>query len=183
MPTRDFAQDLRSTAERARATLQEMPPERAARKPAPEKWSPAQIVGHLIDSASNNHGRFVRAHFVPDLRFDGYEQELWVAAQEYATAPWPEIVTLWATLNLHLARIMESVPDDVLKRPRPDHNLDRLAWEAVPAAEPVTLEYFMRDYVGHLKHHLRQIDPTLAEAPALQRRGKPHPPGAAVPTI
>jgi len=40
---------------------------------------------------------------------------------------------------------------------------------AVPSEEPATLEYFMRDYIGHLRHHLRQIDSALADPPKLQR--------------
>ena len=51
----------------------------AATPPAPGKWSPKQVIGHLIDSASNNHRRFVRANFVDDLIFPGYDQETWVA--------------------------------------------------------------------------------------------------------
>ncbi|MGH7460381.1 MAG: hypothetical protein ACREMA_05050, partial [Longimicrobiales bacterium] len=43
-------------------------PDRAAQPRAPGKWSPAQIIGHLIDSASNDHQRFVRARFRADLR-------------------------------------------------------------------------------------------------------------------
>jgi hypothetical protein len=65
---------------------------------------------------------------------------------------------------------MEATPEDVLGMARSDHNLHQLAWEVVPEDEPVTLEYFMRDYVGHLKHHLRQIDPDLADAPVRQRK-------------
>lgn len=169
----DFAEDLARTVDAAAARLRRMSAMDAARPRAPGKWSPAQVVGHLVDSASNNHQRFVRARFRDDLRFDGYEQDAWVDAQRYASAPWPELVELWRGFNLHLARVMEATPPEALRKPRPDHNLDRLAWEVVPASEPVSLEYFMRDYVGHLKHHLRQIDPSLADAPTRQRTGAP----------
>ena len=147
-----------------------MTPGRAAEAPAPGKWSPAEIIGHLIDSASNNHQRFVRARFRADLRFDGYDQDAWVQAQAYRSAPWLGLIELWVAFNLHLARVIENTPHDVLTAEREDHNLDLLAWEAVPAEKPVTLEYFMRDYVAHMKHHLRQIDPTLAEPPSRQRQ-------------
>jgi hypothetical protein len=42
--------------------------------------------------------------------------------------------------------------------PRSRHNLDQMAWQPVPRDQPATLDYFMADYVGHLKHHLQQID-------------------------
>ena len=165
----DFADDLRATVMRASAALRAFTPEQAARELRPGKWSPAEIIGHLVDSASNNHQRFVRAQFRTDLRFDGYDQDAWVGAQAYRTASWPLLLDLWESFNLHLARVMETTPQDVLRAVRNDHNLHQLAWEMVPEDEPVTLEYFMRDYVGHLKHHLRRIDPDLADPPARQR--------------
>jgi hypothetical protein len=56
---------------------------------------------------------------------------------------------------------MESVDQNALARPRALHNLNELAWRPVPRTEAVTLEYFMRDYVEHLKHHLRQAVPAV----------------------
>ena len=131
----------------------------AGRPPAPGKWSPKEVIGHLVDSASNNHQRFVRARFREDLVFPGYQQEEWVKAQRYASAPWAVLVGLWSSFNLHLARVIEATPADVRQKPRVRHNLHELAWKAVPQNEPATLEYFMRDYVGHLRHHIAQIFP------------------------
>ena len=124
---------------------------------APGKWSRKEIVGHLIDSASNNHQRFVRAQFTDDLLCASYDQETWVASQRYQSAPWRELVALWSGFNLHLARVIEAIPDEIRSRPRIRHNLHEVAFRTVPANEPTTLEYFMRDYVAHLEHHLEQI--------------------------
>ena len=143
--------------------------EQASTPMSPGKWSPAEIIGHLIDSASNNHQRFVRARFRTDLRFDGYDQAAWVDAQAYRSASWPTLLDLWESLNLHLARVIDTTPVAALVRRRTDHNLDVLAWETVAREEPVTLLFFMRDYVAHLKHHLRQIDPGLSARPTRQR--------------
>jgi hypothetical protein len=52
---------------------------------------------------------------------------------------------------------MAATPSAVLTKPHRRHNLHEMAWRPVPASEPATLDYFMRDYVEHLKHHLRQI--------------------------
>ena len=133
-----------------------LPPALAARQPAPGKWSIKEIVGHLIDSACNNHQRFVRAQWTTDLVFPGYEQDLWVTSQRYVDAPWPELVVFWREYNLHLARVMAAIPAHDRERPRHPHNLDQIA-TPVPPDQPATLDYFMRDYVEHLKHHLRQI--------------------------
>ena len=129
----------------------------ASVRPAPGKWSPREIIGHLIDSASNNHQRFVRARWMDDLVFEAYEQEGWVEAGDYQRAPWLELVGLFAGFNRQVARVMASVPDEIRTRSHVRHNLDRLAWRTLPASQPATLDYFMSDYVGHLEHHLRQV--------------------------
>ena len=129
----------------------------AAVAPEPDVWSAKQVIGHLIDSASNNHQRFVRAQFSDELVFPGYDQETWVRVQAYQQAEWGALLALWTAYNLHLARIIALIPSEVRLRPRSRHNLDQLAWIPVPAGTPATLEYFMDDYVGHLKLHLRQI--------------------------
>ena len=153
----DYVIDLRETVERATPRLLALGDGGSARHPAPGKWSPREIIGHLIDSASNNHGRFVRAQWTNDLELEGYEQERWVAAGRYQDAPWSDLVTLWGAFNRHIARVMSAVPDDARMRPRQPHNLDEMAFHGWPADRPATLDYFMRDYVAHLKHHLRQI--------------------------
>ena len=111
----------------------------------------------LIDSASNNHERFVRAQLTDDLVCPTYDQEAFVRVQRYHAAPWTELLTLFLLFNEHIARVMEATPANVLRMPRVRHNLQRVAFHPVPEDEPATLEYFMEDYVLHLEHHLAQI--------------------------
>jgi hypothetical protein len=149
--------ELRNAIEKATPLLEEIGDEESRRPLSPGKWSAKEVIGHLIDSASNNHQRFVRALFHDDLVFPGYDQDAWVAAQSYRDAPWPGLVALWREFNLHIARLMETVPADQRTKLRARHNLDALAWKPISRDTPATLDYFMEDYVGHLKHHLNQI--------------------------
>ncbi len=169
---RALPDELRDVVLRAAPRLRALTPQAAGRALAPGKWSPQQVLGHLIDSAANNHGRFVRAASRADLCFDGYDQEEWVRVQRYADADWALLVPLWEAYNLHLAWVLEGIPALELERPRERHSLADTAWEVVPADEPVALAYMARDYLGHLCHHLRQIDPELAPEPRLQRRAE-----------
>jgi hypothetical protein len=154
-----FLADFLETVDTSAARLRALSGAEAAVRPAPGKWSRKEIIGHLIDSATNNHGRFVRAQLQDDLIFEGYEQAEWVDVQRYQAREWAELVLLWQSLNHPLAHVMETTETNALTKPRARHNLDSIAWQPVRATEPTTLEYFMRDYVGHLKHHLRQALP------------------------
>ncbi|PYS75272.1 MAG: DinB family protein, partial [Acidobacteria bacterium] len=98
----DVIEDFRQTVEDAAGRLLAISEEEASAPRAEGKWSPKEIVGHLIDSASNNHQRFVRAQFTDHLVFPAYEQEAWVRAQGYKDEPWPLLVELWRSFNLHL---------------------------------------------------------------------------------
>jgi hypothetical protein len=148
---------LRATIAASEPRLLALTDADTVRRHAPGKWSPREIIGHLIDSASNNHQRFVRAANMEDLVLPGYDQERWVELQNYQQAAWVELVAFWAAFNRHIARVMTSIPEDARTRPRQRHNLHEVAWQPVPQTEPATLGYFMNDYVDHLEHHLRQV--------------------------
>jgi hypothetical protein len=109
-------------------------------------WSRKQVIGHLIDSASNNHQRFVRAALQPALDFPGYDQDGGVRLQDPQSADWLLLVQLWAAYNRYLAHVISQVP--VTK------------WETpcrIGSAKPVTLAFLVTDYYRHLTHHLAQI--------------------------
>src|SRR5258708_13783681 len=137
---REAIQDFRNIIESSSNRLLEISEEQSAIHPAPGKWSPKQIVGHLIDSAANNHQRFVRAQFKDDLVFVGYEQEEWVAVQQYQRESWPELIQLWKSFNLHIAHLVEHIPEEKLKRQCRNHSLNKIACKLVSAHEPATLE-------------------------------------------
>src|ERR1700752_3577086 len=106
----DYIEDLRATVERTAAVLLTVNDDRAARRPAPGKWLAKEIVGHLVDSAANNHQRFVRAQLQDDLIFPGYAQDDLVAVQRYQDASWTDLVTLWRAYNQHIARVLQGTP-------------------------------------------------------------------------
>jgi len=131
------------------------------KRPAEGKWSVKEIIGHLVDSAANNHQRFVRAQFSKELVFEGYGQDDWVGAQNYQESNWQELLILWRGYNLHLVQLMEAMPEEIRTQQRTVHNLHEIAFHTVPEDLPTSLDYFMGDYVMHLKHHLRQVEELL----------------------
>ncbi|MFZ0953882.1 MAG: DinB family protein [Candidatus Sulfotelmatobacter sp.] len=118
-----------------------------AAKPAlPGGWSRKKVLGHLIDSASNNHQRFVRAALQPSLDFPRYDQDGNVDVQAPQEADWPLLVSLWAAYNRYLAHIIARLPAPKLE------TVCRIG-----SGEPVTLAFLANDYLTHLLHHLEQI--------------------------
>jgi hypothetical protein len=152
-----FLQDFRQTVDSAAQRLSLISEEKSQVPRGDGQWSPKEIIGHLIDSAANNHSRFVRAQFSNELIFPEYNGDEWVAAQRYAEEPWDQLVNLWKLYNLHMAHLMASVTEATREMPRTKHNLDRIAFKTVGTDQSVTLDYFMRDYVDHLRHHLDQV--------------------------
>ena len=160
-----IAAELRVAISEALPWLVAVPEPESRRRPRPGGWSPREIVGHLIDSASNNHGRFVRGALEESLVFATYDQEAWVALQRYQDQGWSALLDRWVAFNEQVAVAIEQIPDAALERPRREHNFDRIAWKTVAASEPTTLEYFIRDYIGHLRHHLVQIAAIVSPRP------------------
>src|SRR5258708_10379383 len=114
-------------------------------------WSRKQVLGHLIDSASNNHQRFVRAALQTSVDFPRYDQDGCVRVQSVEEADWTLLVSLWAGYNRYLAHIIAHLPASKLE------TLCRIGLD-----EPVTLRFLAEDYLRHLLHHLGQIGATTS---------------------
>jgi uncharacterized damage-inducible protein DinB len=156
----NFSYQLRKTVESATPRLLSLSNMQVAIRPGDGGWSVKELLGHLIDSAANNHRRFVEAQFRDDLVYPEYDQERWVEVQNYQSASWTDLIVLWKAYNLHLVHVVDGLSEETLRRPRHPHSLDQIGWNA---ADPVTLEDLMGDYLAHLHGHLRQIE-TLASA-------------------
>lgn len=141
-----LTQELIATLKTASAQLAQISETDSEKFPAPGKWSPKQIIGHLIDSASNNHQRFVRIQFQDKLSLPRYEQEQWVAAQNYQNESWSQLLSFWQNYNQHLAHVIANIPAEKLS-----HTV------RIGEGESVTLKFLIEDYVAHLRQHLQQI--------------------------
>jgi len=143
---KEIAKSLEALIDEAAHRLFDISEAESEVRPAPGKWSKKEIIGHLIDSASNNHQRFIRTQEAPGVSSPFYTQDFWVERQNYQSEPWKTLVALWTTYNTHLAHVIAQVPSDR------ENNLC-----TVGDNEPATLKWLAEDYVKHARHHLDQI--------------------------
>jgi hypothetical protein len=139
----ELAERLQRSIDAAEARLRALDDRQAAA--SADGWSKKEIIGHLIDSAANNHQRFVRMQHSPLLSLRSYDQERWVETQGYKGLPWRYILDFWVMYNRHLVHLIRTVDPRALDN------------KASINGEPhVTLRFIMEDYVAHLEHHLAQ---------------------------
>ena len=140
------AADFERTIHEAYDQLTKITEAESAKSLCCDKWSCKEVIGHLVDSAANNHQRFVRVQLENNLSMPGYEQDGWVSCQGYQHEPWADLVLLWRSYNHHLLHVVRRMSEEKL------NNVCR-----VGAGEAVTLRFLVEDYVRHLKHHLRPV--------------------------
>ncbi|MBL7990631.1 MAG: DinB family protein [Candidatus Kapabacteria bacterium] len=148
MTQQEIAHKLRETITAILPVLKNILDENASIRPQPIKWSPKEIIGHLVDSACNNHQKFIRTMERPHSDFVGYKQDFWVQKQHYSQYTWNELISFWYNYNLHLAHVIEHTEPSALSNTI-----------SIEGTGPFRLDFIMLDYIEHLKHHLRQILP------------------------
>jgi hypothetical protein len=146
---KELSEKLVRTVQAAEGKLRQVSEAESGKPVLKGGWSRKQVIGHLIDSASNNHQRFVRASLQGSLEFPGYEQDGCVRVQAVQSAPWPLLVALWTNYNFYLAHVIAHLPVEKLEA------LCRIGY-----GKPVTLKFLADDYLRHLLHHLDQIGAT-----------------------
>ena len=121
-----------------------------------DTWTIKEIIGHLIDSASNNTHRIIHLQYQPTpFLFPNYasmgNNDRWVIIQDYQTEDWNDLVQLWKYINKHLVHIIRRI------------NLDKLENEWISSAdENISLRAMIVDYLRHVKIHLYEINLLLS---------------------
>lgn len=116
-------------------------------KPTSGKWSKKEILGHLIDSALNNHRRIVMVQYQPGVKIV-YDQNQWVRIQRYQNMEVEDLIQMWIIVNRKLILLIENFPKAMLYQ-----SIDT----GKNTVELCTAEYLITDYLAHMEHHLSQI--------------------------
>lgn len=145
--TSESAQRLRAITAGSKTRLDTVPAARWIEPRGEDAWTRLEILGHLIDSAINNHQRFVRTIAEGGIVWPGYDQVAMVQVQQFASADPLLLLRLWESLNLHLAGLMGRISEE------------QSSYTCViGGTKPCTLQFLAADYIRHLEQHLSQID-------------------------
>lgn len=119
-------------------------------KPLPNKWSKKEVLGHLIDSAHNNLRRFICGQYETTPSKIAYDQDFWVAANNYQHLGKEEVILLWVLMNKQISTVLLQMSES---------NYNKVADTGKTEIKFYSLQFLAEDYVRHLKHHLNQIIP------------------------
>jgi hypothetical protein len=139
-------QQLRNLLDHVPERLGRLPTIQVSSKTSPSKWSRKEELGHLLDSAANNHQRIVRTQLEDMPRMPGYDGDKWVILHRYQDRPWPDLIALWRALNTQLLEAAKAAPV--------------AAWSrtcTIGDSQPLTLKFVFEDYLAHMTHHLQHI--------------------------
>jgi hypothetical protein len=138
-------QSLRTVLQKLPARLEALPLDSVEVRRA-GAWSTKEELGHLLDSAANNHQRIVRAQLEDNPAMAGYDGPRWVMLHAYQKRDWHELIGTWEALNRQLLAAAEAVPDSAWSRTC-----------TIGGSEPLTLKFVFEDYLHHMREHLQHM--------------------------
>ncbi|MCX6005712.1 MAG: DinB family protein [Chloroflexi bacterium] len=124
----------------------------ASKRPQPNEWSLKEIIGHLVNSVSNNQQRFLGLQFVNEMVFPEYQKYHleWMDAEKFNEMKFDDLFLLWKQYNILIGHIIENIHENKL-----DNYL------TMSDGRKNSLKKLVADYVSHLKNHLNQFEETL----------------------
>ena len=143
----EISQALEKMVEETTAKLLSLDKASLDHKPSLKKWSKKEILGHLIDSANNNLNRFVRGQYENQPHIV-YDQDQWVAIQNYQAMPFDEVLQLWTAANRQIVNVLKNIPSQ---------NYSLQCDTGKGQKELHSLSWLADDYLKHMRHHLGQI--------------------------
>ena len=144
--------EIRSLTEDWEPRLRQLSDEIITQRRNNQQRTIKQILGHLIDSTSNNTHRVVHLQYqISPFAFPDYaafgNNDRWIAIQDYQHEDWNNMVQLWKFSLLHFCHVINNLNDDKLEN----------EWISGPEKN-ITLRTMIIDFPGHLKLHLKEIN-------------------------
>ena len=117
-----------------------------------DKWTLKEMVGHLIDSASNNHQRFIRLQIEKEIKFPEYDHEQWKDLSKIYEFEFIELINLWKSYNHFLLHLIKNIDAK-------DYNNKWIIED-----KEITLKFIIEDYFGqHMDWHIELYKKRIEE--------------------
>jgi hypothetical protein len=125
----------------------------ASKRHDPKEWTLKEIIGHLVNSACNNHQRFIGLQFVSEMHFPEYQKFHleWLGQENFNELDFADLILLWKQYNIFIAHLISNI------------DRSKLGNSFVMESKTLTLQALIVDYVNHLKGHLKQFEETLQQ--------------------
>lgn len=146
-----ISEDLSKLISNWEVKLASLPERTIANRVNSQNRNIRQIIGHMVDSATNNTHRIIHMHYqkspvaYPDYANLG-NNDRWIAIQNYQEEDWGELVRLWAAVNRHMVHLIGQVDESKLNQ----------IWISA-LKDRITLKEMITDYPQHFKLHLNEI--------------------------
>ena len=146
-----ISEDLSKLISNWEVKLASLPERTIANRVNSQNRNIRQIIGHMVDSATNNTHRIIHMHYqkspvaYPDYANLG-NNDRWIAIQNYQEEDWGELVRLWAAVNRHMVHLIRQVDEAKLNQ----------IWTSA-LKDRITLKEMITDYPQHFKLHLNEI--------------------------
>ncbi|MFZ0214180.1 MAG: DinB family protein [Candidatus Acidiferrales bacterium] len=144
-----------TTAKKIGKLMRGVPRKKLIRRPAPGKWSVAEIVAHLADDELVGAYRIRRILEQPGAAIESFDQEKWAEAGKYAKRD--------AKKSLELFRAIRESNLELFK------HIDSAQWEfyGVHAERgEEAIRTIARHYACHDINHMKQIEKILGKGDA-----------------
>src|SRR5664279_3909815 len=132
--------------------LQSLPEEIISDRKNSQNRSIRQILGHLLDSVSNNTHRIIHLQYrespcsFPNYATDG-NNDRWIAIQDYQYEDWHNLIQLWKYSNLHLIHVLRNV------------DLSKLDNQWISSeTKLISLRENIEGYLPHFELHLKEME-------------------------
>jgi hypothetical protein len=152
---RPICDELEQMVARWEEKFRYLPGEQVVARRNQQQRTIKQIVGHMVDSASNNTHRIIHMHYQDSpVSFPDYanlgNNDRWIAIQNYMDEPWNQLIELWTAVHRHFIHVVRQVKQEKLRQ----------VW-ITALGEEVTLQAMILDFPRHFKLHIREIEELL----------------------
>lgn len=140
-----------ATAKKLDRLIKGVPAGKLKKRPAPEKWSVAEILAHLADAEIAGGWRMRLILGAPGTPVAAFDQDSWVTSGHYEKRDPKKCVEQFRVLREANLALLKSLTPEQWKH----HGIHSERGEE-------TIEHIVKMFAGHDLNHLKQIEGILA---------------------